>query len=106
MHRFRRILFNTATVLSAILCVAAGVLWVRGYWREDVLGWDRPFGSRGESRESDLISGGGGMTIWVCFRSPLGFEGAHSGQWFWVSFGRTPAGVVSGPSGYAGGPIR
>ena len=35
MKRFLRILFNAATALSLMLCVATVMLWVRSYWVDD-----------------------------------------------------------------------
>jgi hypothetical protein len=35
VKRFLRILFNAATVLSLVLCIAAAALWVRSYWVAD-----------------------------------------------------------------------
>ena len=37
MKRLRRWLLNGAAAASALLCVAACVLWVRSYWRWDML---------------------------------------------------------------------
>ena len=37
MRCLLRILFNTLTVLSLLLCVATCVLWVRSYWVYEVL---------------------------------------------------------------------
>ena len=39
MRRLLRILFNAATVLSLVLCVAMAVLWVRSYSYDDAFGW-------------------------------------------------------------------
>jgi hypothetical protein len=36
VRRLRRILLNTATAASLLLCVATGVLWVRSYWRTEM----------------------------------------------------------------------
>ena len=36
----RRKIFTLATALSAVLCVAAGVLWVRCYTASDTLYWN------------------------------------------------------------------
>jgi hypothetical protein len=38
MRRLGRILLNALTVLSLLLCLMTAVLWVRGFWRDDVLG--------------------------------------------------------------------
>jgi hypothetical protein len=35
MKRLRRIIFNSLTVLSLVLCIAMAGLWVRSYWIED-----------------------------------------------------------------------
>ena len=35
MKRLRRILFNGVAAVSALLCVATCVLWVRSYWGTD-----------------------------------------------------------------------
>jgi hypothetical protein len=39
MRRALRILLNGVTVLSALLCVAVVVLWVRSYWTRTTVGW-------------------------------------------------------------------
>ena len=33
----KRLLFNSLALVSLLLCVATGVLWVRSYWAEDVV---------------------------------------------------------------------
>src|SRR5258706_3460241 len=38
MRRLLRILLNSATGLSLVLCMAAVALWVRSYWVEDRIG--------------------------------------------------------------------
>lgn len=40
----RRKLFTLAARVSAVLCVAVCVLWVRSYWRADEWGWERIHG--------------------------------------------------------------
>ena len=48
MRRLRRIIFNTLSILSLLLCVAMAGLWVRSYWIADAFslvhsgGIDRP----------------------------------------------------------------
>src|SRR5437667_279452 len=37
MRRLLRILFNAATVMSLVFCVAMVALWVRSYWITDVM---------------------------------------------------------------------
>src|SRR5258706_13268921 len=37
MRRVVRIVRNAATVLSLVLCIATVVLWVRSYFREDLI---------------------------------------------------------------------
>jgi hypothetical protein len=37
MTNVRRKLFNLATAISLVLCVATVVLWVRSYWRHDLV---------------------------------------------------------------------
>src|SRR5438874_2345548 len=44
MKRLRRIIFNGLTVLSLMLCVAMGVLWVRSYWIADAFQLNRDRG--------------------------------------------------------------
>lgn len=39
MKRFRRIAFNVLAALSAMLCVATVVLWVRSYSNTQYIGW-------------------------------------------------------------------
>ena len=38
----KRRLFTILSVLSLLLCVAVGVLWVRSYWTMDILGHTTP----------------------------------------------------------------
>src|SRR5687768_14337477 len=38
----KRRLLNLLTALSLLLCVAVVALWVRSYWRADVLGYEGP----------------------------------------------------------------
>src|SRR3954467_3201634 len=56
MKRTLNFLFNTATVLSAVLCVAICVLWVRSYGRTDQLIWRRLNGAESiRSAEGSVV---------------------------------------------------
>jgi len=50
----RRRLFNFAAAVSLVLCVAACVLWVRSYWRQN---FSRSFGRAGRPLRADKGSG-------------------------------------------------
>jgi hypothetical protein len=56
MARLARILRNLATVLCLFLSAAATVLWVRGYWRTDVINY-------ASQRLHRAVSGGGGLAL-------------------------------------------
>jgi hypothetical protein len=49
--------FNIAVGASLVLCVALGVLWVRSYWRVDVLSW------RGKSVAVNVVSDHGILSV-------------------------------------------
>ena len=74
MKRLGRIIFNSLTVLSLVLCVAMAGLWVRSYWRWDLTWWGynrhRPFyvlwAYRGQVRAGEGI-----FTIEYQFKPPL-----------------------------------
>jgi hypothetical protein len=61
----RRKLFTLAAAVSALLCIAAVVLWVRGYWAYDDLAWTRASnaGNRHYSWYLSLASGRGGLGV-------------------------------------------
>src|SRR5215510_12949668 len=42
--RFTRRLLTAATILSLLLCLATVGLWVRSYWRQDLLQYSNPYG--------------------------------------------------------------
>jgi hypothetical protein len=53
-----RYIFNGLTVLSLLVCLATGVLWVRGNWKSDLL----YRAERGSQWTLDL--GDGGVSVW------------------------------------------
>ena len=71
MRRGLRILINAATILSLVLCAAAGVLWVRSYWFHGHLQrshWtivESPGSSTTVEKYLDFHSTGGGAMIVV-----------------------------------------
>ena len=65
-HRMRRKLFTLAAALSAALCVAACVLWVRSYWAGDAVSINLPqFGRPLADETLNLVSGRGGLCVSV-----------------------------------------
>ena len=81
----RRRLLNLLTVLSLLLCVAAGVLSVRSYWVDppDRLGFDN---------SSFLLSSHGGVG-WNSWNAVPPASLAE--DWQFLGFGRSRAGVGS-----------
>src|SRR4051812_41791731 len=83
MKRFFHILLGGATALSALLCVAALALWVRGYWVGDEVYHSRWWRSGPVVRESAcwLFAGRGRVGVghrWQAIRyDPDG----HSFDW-------------------------
>src|SRR6478609_8924754 len=61
----RRRLFTLAAALSAVLCVAALALWVRGRWAYDELVWTRAVNAGGLHYHwyFTLASGRGGLGV-------------------------------------------
>jgi hypothetical protein len=67
MRRLLRILFNVATVVSALLCVMMAGLWARGYWVTDQLmsTSGRRVGAGLELRNADLIAKRGHVGVYL-----------------------------------------
>jgi hypothetical protein len=68
MRRLLRILLNTATVLSLLLCVATAALWVRSYWTVDNAGyvtvrWPDP--QRRDRHDVGLRTVKGKWLLWI-----------------------------------------
>ena len=61
----RRKLFTLAAGASAVLCIAAVVLWARGYWAYDEITWTRASnaGNRHYSWYLSIASGRGGLGV-------------------------------------------
>jgi len=68
MKRLRRWLFNGIAALSLVMFLAAGALWVRGYWAEDgiVLG--------GKTWNTDVNSARGQIAVTVQSGSVVGYD--------------------------------
>jgi hypothetical protein len=90
VRRFFRILLNATTILSLLLCLAFGTLWVRGYWRVDVLGRhpDPRTGARSVWFEA-WSAGGGVATYFGVYSSAVARRQAKQG-WYWNAFEQTP----------------
>ena len=127
MRRLGRILLNAVTVLSLLLCVAVGVMWVRGQRSADWFHWTRT--SEHEWRRETLVVGSDGFYVshqWFFFDNPgharkyaaglgatSGFshgvsqpqENPYSGT-FWnrLGFGRVPGALQTDTS--SDGPYR
>ena len=95
VRRLLRILLDAATALFLLLCMATVVLWVRSYWRADLVGWVRPARPGTESIFFDLGSGGGGVAIYVGFYSRLAEN-------TWIPVGWHKRGNDRRPIRYAG----
>ena len=67
--RNRRVV-NLLTLVSLLLCAAACVLWVRGYWRSDLIGYAVARGD-GARAAAWLCSGRGGIGV-VAISAPPG----------------------------------
>jgi hypothetical protein len=74
MRRFLRILFNTATVVSLLLCVATIVLWVRSY-----IAFDQYQSRLTSVRLLVGIPRGSLMVVWTDPQSPLHFDVPDTG---------------------------
>src|SRR4051794_31363686 len=62
----RRKLFTLSAGVSAVLCIAVCVLWVRSYWAGDVLSIDLPqFGRPLADETLNLVSARGGLRVSV-----------------------------------------
>jgi hypothetical protein len=77
MRRLLRVLFNVATVVSMLLCVATCVLWVRGHYVEDSIVWRRNDAWRVLRSSSghfiidvNVSNWSGGQTGWLYAREP------------------------------------
>src|SRR5687768_4491737 len=67
VRRLARILFNAFSVLSLLLFFATVALWVRSYWREDLLRWGQAGRPSARSFFFECGSGGGGVMTLVGF---------------------------------------
>src|SRR6266576_3474204 len=106
-RRILRILRNAATILSLLLFLATMILWLRGFAREGILSFDLRARAKEDHLDLALITGGGGLTLWICSRAPQWFnDTTRTTQWHWISFGPAPPGLVGGPTDRPGGPIR
>src|SRR5688572_23986250 len=65
MRRLSRILLNSQTILSLLLCLATAALWARSYWHWDYLSWGQRARPGAESFFFILRSGSGGVGIVV-----------------------------------------
>src|SRR5260370_41792820 len=77
----RRRLFNLAATVSLVLCVATAALWVRSYWRCDLIKrsrWDYNGGSINKQLDERTIQVGRGI---VCLGHEFsqGYTSYHSG---------------------------
>ena len=100
MRRKLRIFLPAVTILSLLLCCACVFLWIRGYFRADVLGRYQPIGSHRKHLAIDLISARGGMVFWFGYLDPKASQlmlPRGPGEWYWGPFAD---GV---PISYAGG---
>jgi hypothetical protein len=68
VRRFRRILLDALTVLSLLLFVATVALWVRSYWRSDLIGAQSAIMPDGSQRGGTLNSAWGSMEVVVWTR--------------------------------------
>jgi hypothetical protein len=74
VRRVLRILFNVLTVLSLVLAVSIGALWVRSEFRADALAW---LGSPGFAVES----ADGRLRFWLCREFPVSLPAVwHAGS--------------------------
>jgi hypothetical protein len=67
MKRALRFLFNAATVVSLLLCVATAVLWVRSYWTADLQGCESATSPTGRRLGGNVSSAAGRLSaeFWV-----------------------------------------
>ena len=96
MRRQGRIILDALTTLSLLLCLAFAALWVRGYWRWDVLGWTRPARPDAESGVLYVWSAGGGAAVYAGFCSPASVGRLTEEGWYWHA-------TAVQPIPYAGG---
>ena len=90
MRRVLRILLNALTVLSLVLCLSSLVLWVRGYRREEAVGWRYSPRPGAESFFFNLRSGRGGNAVYVGFESATFASWMKKFGWHWRSDQREP----------------
>src|SRR5687767_11644470 len=96
----RRKLVNLATIVSLLLCVATVALWVRSYWRSDLIKrsrWDYNGGSINKKLDERTIHVGRGV---VCLGHEFnqGYTSYHSGLFkehgahdIWIEWVTKPA---------------
>ena len=96
VRRLFRILLHGLTVLSLLLCLASAGLWVRSYWRQDVLGWAGTSRPDAERFFFQIVSGGGGVGVWLGLHSPAYALAARAGGWFAHSFNPRPVPYAGG----------
>jgi hypothetical protein len=67
VRRLLRILLNTATAPSSLLCVAIAALWVRSNWTADLLGWESATSPTGRRLGGNVSSAAGRLSAecWV-----------------------------------------
>ena len=85
MKRLARILLNATTILSLLLCLAFAGLWVLGHWRWDVLYGVQSGRAGAPSRFIHVISGGGGVAVFVGAHAPGEVPPGTPGQWHYLS---------------------
>jgi hypothetical protein len=60
VRRLIRILFNVATALSLLLCVASAGLWARARWRDDIVEYEQRSGAWSVT----VVGSGGGLIVY------------------------------------------
>src|SRR5258706_8404609 len=80
MKRLRRIIFNGFSAVSLLLCVAAGVFWVRSYGVPERISYQRP----GMSVRLNFDSGRFAPVLWMAYPQPPGWSPSPPlTGWFW-----------------------
>jgi hypothetical protein len=101
VRRLGRILRGALTILSILLCLASVAMWVRGYWRWDVVGWTRPVRHDAETHDTQsgffyVWSSGGGVVVYGGYCSPDAVRRLLVEGWYWNTSGRATVRYAGG----------
>jgi len=78
----KRSLFNLATIISLILCIATMGFWIRSYWVEDMWWITHNESSIGPGRGRTLVSGSTYGALAIAWARPRPLDGRKPGFFF------------------------